>query len=402
MAKIQAGSVISRTVATVLLAASHAYIHAQRLLRGTSLPHLLATPSAADLARAAATAALLAPLHALAARVVYAKIRAALGVQRTVISGGGSLAAHLDDFFEVIGLEVVNGWGMTETSPVIACRRSQVVAGQNGNVRGSVGVAVPGTEIRVVRAADEDADVPPPAYRHDGSGGGGITATTSWEDAGSGEMWVDCAPGEPGVVLVRGPGVMDATHGYLGDPAATAKSFHAGEGWLDTGDLGYFAPTGQAGGDGSRAVLVLCGRAKDTIVLSSGKNVEPAPIEDAVCASPLIKHALLVGQDKRELGLLVFPQALYDNAAAAGNGGAGSVQLLLPSEAEVAAEVARLNAARHDFTPEQHVAHVSVVGRGGGLSPEDGTLTRTMKVRRCAVADAYAQEVQALTARLRG
>ncbi len=51
------------------------------------------------------------------------QVREALGVRRTIISGGGSLASHLDDFFEVLGLPVVNGWGLTETSPVLACRR---------------------------------------------------------------------------------------------------------------------------------------------------------------------------------------------------------------------------------------------------------------------------------------
>lgn len=52
-------------------------------------------------------------------------MRAALGVRETMISGGGSLAAHLDDFFEAIGLTVINGWGLTETSPVLACRRTE-------------------------------------------------------------------------------------------------------------------------------------------------------------------------------------------------------------------------------------------------------------------------------------
>jgi long-chain acyl-CoA synthetase len=51
------------------------------------------------------------------------QVRAALGIRKTVVSGGGSLAAHLDAFFEAVGLPVINGWGLTETSPVLACRR---------------------------------------------------------------------------------------------------------------------------------------------------------------------------------------------------------------------------------------------------------------------------------------
>lgn len=63
------------------------------------------------------------------------QIREALGIRRTVVSGGGSLAAHLDDFYEAIGLPVLNGWGLTETSPVLACRRQDRVGpglGQQG------------------------------------------------------------------------------------------------------------------------------------------------------------------------------------------------------------------------------------------------------------------------------
>ena len=78
--------------------------------------------------------------------LVFAKIRSALGIMRTVISGGGSLAGHLDDFYETLALPVLNGWGLTETSPVLACRRDM----PRENVRGTVGLPIPGTAVRVV------------------------------------------------------------------------------------------------------------------------------------------------------------------------------------------------------------------------------------------------------------
>lgn len=78
--------------------------------------------------------------------LVFAKIRAALGIMSTVISGGGSLAGHLDDFYETLALPVLNGWGLTETSPVLACRRNM----PRENVRGTVGLPTPGTAVRVV------------------------------------------------------------------------------------------------------------------------------------------------------------------------------------------------------------------------------------------------------------
>lgn len=87
--------------------------------------------------------------------------------------------------------------------------------------------------------------------------------------------------------------------GYLGRPDATAKVLDA-EGWFDTGDLGMLLP------DGS---VVLTGRAKDTIVLSSGENIEPGPLEECLVASPLVEQVMLVGQDERQLGALVVPRS---------------------------------------------------------------------------------------------
>jgi long-chain acyl-CoA synthetase len=85
--------------------------------------------------------------------------------------------------------------------------------------------------------------------------------------------------------------------GYYNNPAATAKAINE-EGWFDTGDLGLLTDQGD---------LVLTGRAKDTIVLSNGENIEPQPIEDACARSPYIDQIMLVGQDQRSLGALIVP-----------------------------------------------------------------------------------------------
>ena len=92
----------------------------------------------------------------------YAKVRDGIGVKKCVISGGGSLANYLDDFYEAIGLEISNGWGLTETSPVIAARRIPL-PGQNTNargewnVRGTIGPPIPGTEVRAVDQETREA-----------------------------------------------------------------------------------------------------------------------------------------------------------------------------------------------------------------------------------------------------
>jgi long-chain acyl-CoA synthetase len=128
---------------------------------------------------------------------------------------------------------------------VLTCRRSWC------NRRGSAGQPLPDTELRIVES----------------------------------ETGRPLLLGQRGRVLARGPQVMA---GYWGKPEASAAVLD-GESWFDTGDLGHLLP------DGS---LVLTGRAKDTIVLSSGENIEPGPLEEALVASPLIEQVLVVGQDR--------------------------------------------------------------------------------------------------------
>ncbi|MEX1317632.1 MAG: AMP-binding protein, partial [Synechococcaceae cyanobacterium] len=218
---------------------------------------------------AALAAGLRWPLHRLAAALLWPRVRGQLvgGRLRTAISGGGALALHVDGFFEAIGIELLVGYGLTETSPVLTCRRRWA------NRRGSAGQPLPGTGIRIV---DPEQRRP-------------------------------LAIGEQGLVLARGPQVMA---GYWGKPEATARVLD-GEGWFDTGDLGRLLPDG---------CLVLTGRAKDTIVLSSGENIEPGPLEEALVASELIEQVMLVGHDRKQLGALVVPrrESLQDFALRAG------------------------------------------------------------------------------------
>ncbi len=98
--------------------------------------------------------------------------------------------------------------------------------------------------------------------------------------------------------MTRGPQVMS---GYLGKKSETEKVLDI-NGWFNTGDLGMLLA------DGS---LILTGRAKDTIVLSSGENIEPGPLEEALISSPLIDQALLLGQDQKQLAALIVPRIDY-------------------------------------------------------------------------------------------
>jgi long-chain acyl-CoA synthetase len=201
----------------------------------------------------------LAPLNFVGNKLVWSKVKAGFGGrQRNIISGGSALAGGLETFYENCGIEILVGYGLTECSPLLAHRR----ADSNLVTAGCVGFPATDTEIRVV---DPEAN----------------------PEKGERKALPD---GMAGVVIGRGPQVMK---GYYKNPEATAKAIDK-YGWFDTGDLGRINP---ATGD-----LILTGRAKDTIVLSNGENIEPQPIEDAIMsASDLIEQVMLSGQDGRSL-----------------------------------------------------------------------------------------------------
>ena len=316
-----------------LLRAALANSAAQRRSLRTARALLLEPVSAADRLKGGLEASLRWPGHALASALIWPKLRRQLsgGQLKYPISGGGAIAPHIDAFFEAVGIELLVGYGLTETSPVVSCRRPW------RNIRGSSGLPMPETDFRIV---DPETGV-----------------ALGWRERGK--------------VLVRGPQVMA---GYLGKPDATAKVLDA-DGWFDTGDLGMLLP------DGS---VALTGRAKDTIVLSSGENIEPGPLEEALVASPLIEQVMLVGQDERQLGALVVPcvESLRDWAATQGltlnperllSSGDPALAKLLMRECN------RLLKQRVGSRGDERLAGVALVEP---FSVENGLLTQTLKQRR--------------------
>jgi long-chain acyl-CoA synthetase len=202
------------------------------------------------------------------------------------------------------------------------------------------------------------------------------------------ESRLPVAIGEPGLVLARGPQVMA---GYHGKPEATAKVLD-GEGWFDTGDLGRLLA------DGS---LVLTGRAKDTIVLSSGENIEPGPLEEALVESALIEQVMLVGQDRKQLGALVVPKAESLVAWARSQGlpepaltPQGGVSRLDPALAKaLAREGNRLLAGRPGSRPDERLGGVAAVEP---FTIDNGLLTQTVKQRRDRIAARDAAAIASL------
>jgi long-chain acyl-CoA synthetase len=330
-----------------LLGISAKYIKARRIAQGLSLDNT--NSSAIERLTASIQASALFPLHALGEKLVYNKVREATGGRiKYMISGGGALPKHIDDFFEIIGVEILQGYGLTETSPVSNVRRPW------HNVRGSSGQAIPATENKIV---DPETRKPLPI-------------------------------GERGLVLLRGPHIMQ---GYYQNPEATAKAIDK-EGWFDSGDLGWLTPQND---------LVLTGRAKDTIVLSNGENIEPQPIEDACLRSPYIDQIMLVGQDCRSIGALIVPniEALEKWAETQNlelsiqkDNVTSSTSQKIDLESKMIQDLFRQELNREvqnrpGYRPDDRIGPFKLIVEP--FSIENGMMTQTLKIRRHVVMERY-------------
>ena len=181
--------------------------------------------------------------HRAAAKLVFDRWREALGGRlKLVIVGGAALRPELVRVFGAAGVSVLQGYGLTETAPIIAYNRP------SHNHPGTVGELLPGTEAKFSK---------------------------------SGEL------------LVRGPQVM---LGYLNNPEATNDALDP-DGWFHTGDLGEISEDG---------FLKITGRSKHVFKLSTGKFVMPQPLEEALEASPHVEHALVIGEGEKFCAALVF------------------------------------------------------------------------------------------------
>jgi len=201
------------------------------------------------------------PVHKIGDILVFSKIKDKMGGNFCgAISGGGALQPDIDLFYRTIGFKLLEGYGITEAAPVLSVRN------YNCSRPGCVGDILKGVEMKVVKEVD-----------------GKIVNTKPLK------------PGEKGLILARGDQIMK---GYYKRPDLTEKVID-NEGWLNTGDLGMFSWDGE---------IKITGRAKDTIVLLGGENIEPHDIEAAMQESEFIENVVLLGQDQKFLGALIVPQ----------------------------------------------------------------------------------------------
>lgn len=281
--------------------------------------------------------------------LVFKKIRAKLGNNFLAgVSGGGAFPPAVDEFFWAVGISIVEGYGLTETAPVIAVRPIPKP------VFGTVGKPIRGVEVRVV---DEKGDILP--------------------------------PGVKGSVLVRGGIVMQ---GYYKKPDVTAQVIDR-YGWFDTGDLGMLTINGE---------LVLRGRKKDTIVLRGGENIEPLPIEMRLSESRFITQAVVLGQDERGndqrfLAALVVPAK--DELVAFAKENAirfGDYKELL-TQSEVLKmfddEVKNLVNAKSGFRMFERINKIVLLEKPFEVGKE---LSAKQEIMRHKIRDIYAKEIHEL------
>jgi long-chain acyl-CoA synthetase len=177
-------------------------------------------------------------------RVVAAKFRKLAGGRvRGIVSGGAPLDKHFSEIILAMGLDIVEGYGLTEAAPLVSANSIE------DNCVGTVGKPFEHLEVRI---------------------------------------------GEDHEILVRGPNVMK---GYYKDPEATAEVIDP-EGWLHTGDQGRFDEDGN---------LIITGRIKEIIVTSHGKNIAPVPIEGRIKTSRYIQQCMLCGDNQKSVTALVVP-----------------------------------------------------------------------------------------------
>ncbi len=273
--------------------------------------------------------------HALFDRLVYGKLRAALGGRCTAaISGGAPLGVRLAHFFRGVGVTIYEGYGLTETSPAVAVNTPAAIR------VGTVGRPLPGVTVRI----DED-----------------------------------------GEILVKGDLVF---RGYWNNPEASAEVLDA-DGWFHSGDLGELDDDGY---------LRITGRKKEIIVTAAGKNVAPAVLEDRLRAHPLISQCMVVGDRQPFIAALItideeaWPKWLETHGRPAG----ATVAELREDETLRAELQQAVDEANQAVSHAEAIKVFRVLPRD--WTEETGEITPSLKVKRNVVLKEYADEIAAIYA----
>ncbi len=288
---------------------------------------------------------LLWPLYWLGDLIVFRKIKVMLGTNfRCGVSGGGAFPPQIDEFFWAIGVKIVEGYGLTETAPIVSVRPIAAP------IFRTIGSPIRHVQARIVDPKD-------------------------------GFILGRC---KEGVLQIKGDTVMK---GYYKNPELTAKVFTP-DGWFDTGDLAVFTIHDE---------LQIKGRIKDTIVLRGGENLEPLPIEMKLAESKFIKAAVVVGQDKRYLSALILVDEEEVKNFAAENGMQYDTYENLLKSQEIhklyETEISNLINAKTGFKMFERINKFTLITKQFEVGVE---LSAKQEIMRFRINDIYKDEIEAM------
>jgi long-chain acyl-CoA synthetase len=271
--------------------------------------------------------------HALFDKLVYVKLRHALGGNvRYCVSGGAPLGARLGHFFRGIGITILEGYGLTETSAGSTLNTPKAIK------VGTVGKPIPGASARIA---------------------------------------------EDGEVLLKGRHVF---RGYFNNPTATTEAIDK-DGWFHSGDIGELDKDG---------FLRITGRKKELIVTAGGKNVAPAVLEDRLRAHPLVSQCMVVGDNKPFIGCLVTidPEAFPAWKKQAGKPDAATVSDLA-EDADLRATIQEaVNEANKAVSQAEAIKSFRILPVD--FTEEGGQMTPTLKLKRNVVMKDFASDIEAI------
>lgn len=282
----------------------------------------------------------------LADKLVFDKLKERTGGRiRFFVSGGAALPAEIGHFFMGAGLHIIEGYGLTETSPVMCCNT------YGDEQMGTVGKVLPGVTVAIQRLEDSE-----------------IISELSGED------YPTNLSSEQGEILCRGPNVME---GYWKNDEATREMIDE-EGYLHTGDVGKFM-------DGR---LQITDRIKHMIVNAGGKNIYPGPIEDLFKTSKWIDQLVVVGEGQAYMAALIVPAFdVLEGFAAEEEINYDSIEELIKKEEVQNIYRKEIRSYSHELASHEKIRDFRLVSNE--FSVETGELTPTLKIKRRIVEDKY-------------
>ncbi|MEZ4701831.1 MAG: long-chain fatty acid--CoA ligase [Rhodothermales bacterium] len=289
--------------------------------------------------------------QALGHKLVFARLHEKLGGNlRFAVSGGAALPKAIGEFFMAAGVNIIEGYGLTETSPVLTANPYREPR------YGTVGQVIPDVTVGIQRI-----------------GTGEIIGQLSGQD------YPSSLSTEEGEIVAKGPNIMK---GYWNNPEATAEAIDA-DGWYHTGDVGKFV-------DG---YLMITDRIKHMIVSAGGKNIYPGPIEEQFKTDPLIDQVMVIGEGREYLTALVVPAIDYLKAYAREQGIAYANEAeLLANEAikklyvETFKTYSKTSAAHEKIRDFRFIAEPFTV--------ENGMMTPTLKLKRKVIETEFKSTIE--------